>query len=45
MEDLPLEEAVRRGNAVGAIQVTCIGDNDGLPTRPELAAFMGRDTL
>ena len=45
MEGLPLEEAVRRGNAVGAIQVTCIGDNDGLPTRPELAAFMGRDAL
>ncbi len=45
MEGLPLEEAVRRGNAVGAIQVTCIGDNDGLPTRPQLAAFMGLDTL
>lgn len=45
MEGLTLEEAVRRGNAVGAIQVTCIGDNDGLPTRPQLAAFMGLDCL
>lgn len=39
-EGLPLEEAVRRGNAVGAIQVMSLGDNDGLPTREELNAFM-----
>ncbi len=45
MEGKDLREAVRRGNAVGAIQVTCIGDNDGLPTRKELAAFMGQEKL
>lgn len=45
MEGKELREAVRRGNAVGAIQVTCIGDNDGLPTREELAAFMGQEKL
>ena len=39
-EGLPLREAVLRGNAVGAIQVTCVGDNDGLPTREELERFM-----
>ena len=40
LEGLPLCEAVRRGNAVGAIQVMSVGDNDGLPTRAQLAAFM-----
>lgn len=39
-EGLPIREAVRRGNAVGAIQVMSRGDNDGLPTRAELEAFM-----
>lgn len=40
LEKLPLQEAVHRGNAVGAIQVMSIGDNDGLPTRAELNDFM-----
>ena len=39
-EQLPLKEAVRRGNAVGAIQVMSRGDNDGLPTVKELRDFM-----
>lgn len=39
-ENLPLKEAVRRGNAVGAIQVMSRGDNDGLPTVEELQNFM-----
>ena len=39
-EGLSLEDAVRRGNAIGAIQVMSLGDNDGLPTREELDAFM-----
>lgn len=39
-DGLALGEAVRRGNAVGAIQVMSIGDNDGLPYRSELEAFM-----
>lgn len=42
-EGLPLKEAVRRGNAIGAIQLTSKGDNDGLPTREELKAFMAGD--
>lgn len=40
LEGLPVEQAVERGCAVGAVQVTVRGDNDGLPTREELAAFM-----
>ena len=39
-EGLPLESAVRRGCAIGAIQLMSKGDNDGLPTRSELDAFM-----
>lgn len=42
-EKLPLKEAVRRGNAVGAIQVMSRGDNDGLPTVKELNDFMNGD--
>lgn len=39
-ENLTLEEAVKRGNAIGAIQLMSKGDNDGLPTKEELIAFM-----
>lgn len=42
MEGLALVEAVRRGNAIGAIQVMSVGDNEGLPTHGQLAAFMER---
>ena len=45
MEGKNLYDAVRRANAVGAIQVTSIGDNDGLPSRAQLAGFMGLETL
>lgn len=40
LEGLRPEEAVRRGNAIGARQVTFRGDNNGLPTKEELAAFI-----
>lgn len=40
LEDLPLEEAVRRGNAMGAIMITSAGDNDAMPTREVLQHFM-----
>lgn len=40
MEKLPLKEAVRRGNAIGAIQVMSRGDNEGLPSREQLKKFM-----
>lgn len=40
MEGRTIRDAVRRGNAVGAIQVMSMGDNDGLPLRGQLAKFM-----
>lgn len=39
LENLGIEEMTRRGNAIGAIQVSVRSDNEGLPTREELAAF------
>ena len=33
-------ESVERGNAIGAIQVTHISDNEGLPTHEELEDFI-----
>lgn len=39
-EGLPLPEAVRRGNAMGAIMITSAGDNDALPGREALECFM-----
>lgn len=38
----PLEKCVRRGNAIGAIQVQNRSDNEGLPTENELEDFMGK---
>ena len=40
LEKLPMDEAVRRGNAIGAIVITSKGDNENLPTRDELKKFM-----
>ena len=40
LEGLSLREMVRRGNAIGAIQVTNISDNAGLPNHKELELFM-----
>lgn len=39
MEDLPLYDAVKRGTAIGAIQVMHRGDNEGLPTKEILDKF------
>jgi 2-dehydro-3-deoxygluconokinase len=39
-EGLSLRDSIKRGNAVGCIQVMSLGDNDGLPTRKELEDFM-----
>jgi 2-dehydro-3-deoxygluconokinase len=39
-EGLSLREAVRRGNAVGAVQITFRGDNEGLPTPEQLSEFL-----
>lgn len=42
MEGLSLEQAVERGSAIGAIQITYASDNEGLPTRDELEQFMAQ---
>lgn len=44
-EDLPLEEGVRRGNAIGTLQVMSPGDSCGLPDREGLARFMAETPL
>lgn len=44
LEGLPLEEAVRRGNAIGCIQVMHRGDNEGLPDRETLTRFMSAES-
>ena len=40
VEGLSLADAVLRGNAIGAIQVGHPSDNEGLPTRAELDAYI-----
>lgn len=40
LEGLPLEDAVRRGTAIGALAVMAPGDNDGLPDRQGLEAYL-----
>lgn len=42
LEGLSIEECVIRGNAIGAIQVTHLSDNEGLPTQKELEEFIKR---
>lgn len=39
-EGLSLAEAARRGNAMGAIQISHKSDNEGLPTRQQLEAVL-----
>lgn len=43
LEGLNLYETVKRGNAIGALQLTARGDNEGLPTKAELEKFMKGD--
>ncbi len=40
IEGLSLSDAARRGNAIGAIQISHKSDNEGLPTREELEAVL-----
>ncbi|MDQ0219194.1 sugar kinase [Peribacillus cavernae] len=40
LENLQLEEAVLRGNAIGSMAVQTPGDNDGYPNRNELMEYM-----
>ncbi|WP_134686554.1 sugar kinase [Brevibacillus migulae] len=44
LEGLTLQEAVKRGTAIGALAVMAPGDNDGLPKREGLEAFMASKT-
>jgi 2-dehydro-3-deoxygluconokinase len=39
LEGKSLESAALRGNAVGAMQVQVLGDNEGYPTREKLLQF------
>jgi 2-dehydro-3-deoxygluconokinase len=40
IEGLSVEEAVLRGNAIGALAVQSPGDNDGYPTKAQLQTFL-----
>ena len=40
LENIPLKDAVLRGNAVGSIQVMHSSDNEGLPTKEELEKYI-----
>lgn len=40
LEKLSLKDVVRRGNAIGALQVMTAGDNEGLPTRKKLQQYL-----
>ncbi|MEH7118536.1 sugar kinase [Neobacillus vireti] len=45
LEGLPIEEAVKRGAAIGALAVMSPGDNDGLPNKIRLEEFMGSTSV
>ncbi|WP_214879290.1 MULTISPECIES: sugar kinase [unclassified Exiguobacterium] len=45
LENLPLEDAVLRGTAIGALVVTSSGDNEGLPDRHELQKFISSQMI
>lgn len=40
LEGLSIKDSVIRGNAIGAIQVTFVSDNEGLPTVKELEEYL-----
>lgn len=40
IENLSIEDAVLRGNAIGALAVQAPGDNDGYPTKEELLNYI-----
>jgi 2-dehydro-3-deoxygluconokinase len=45
MENLSLRDAVLRGNAIGSIQVQHISDNEALPNREALEAYLKKTLL
>ena len=42
---IPVEEALRTAATVAAVDVSCPGDWEGLPTRAELEQLRGADVL
>ncbi|WP_059173249.1 sugar kinase [Bacillus sp. FJAT-27445] len=40
LEGLSIQDTITRANAIGAIQITFVSDNEGLPTREELDQFI-----
>ena len=40
LEGFSIKEAVKRANVIGAIQVTTLGDNEGLPTKEKLNDYI-----
>lgn len=44
LDGLPLDEAARRGNAMGAMATMVNGDVEGLPIRADLALYMSGGT-
>lgn len=44
LDGISIEESVRRGNAIGAIQVMHRGDNEGLPTMTQLQNFISKNS-
>lgn len=45
LEGLMVSQMVKRGTAIGAIQVMNLSDNEGLPNRRELKKYMGESQL
>jgi len=45
LDGLPVEAALERAAAIGALATTSSGDKDGLPDRPALAAFLADQRL
>ncbi|MGM0876307.1 MAG: sugar kinase [Bacillota bacterium] len=43
LENLPIHEAVLRGNAIGSLAVQSPGDNDGYPTSHQLDQYMKKN--
>ncbi|MCM3363362.1 sugar kinase [Niallia sp. MER TA 168] len=44
LENLPVEESVQRGNAIGALAVQSLGDNTGYPDKQELVHFINNQS-
>ena len=43
LEGLPLEQAIMRGNHIGALAIQVVGDSEGLPDRTRLAQAMAEN--